>query len=177
MDKRARAMRIVNISLSIAIVLMVILLIVLLCVISPMQIVGESMYPTLHEGDRVWVQRVGYELNYGDVVVFERPDSKAPPIKRILAMEGDVIRFDAERGCWFRNGVRVEEPYLAPTLQYIEEYMAQTPQNLRDQLLGSGVTVGEGELFVLGDNRNNSYDSHNYGCIRIDWLKGKAKVA
>ncbi len=167
-------MNAINLALVCAIVALAILIVIFVWVVSPMQVVGTSMYPTLHPGDRVWVQKIGFDVTYGDIVVFERDDSGRPPIKRIVAMEGDVIRFDMQAECWYLNGERLDEPYLSRT-DYNPEYMVNTDAALREQLTGEGLSVGQGELFVLGDNRNDSYDSHNYGCIRVDWIKGKAR--
>ena len=60
-------------------------------------------------------------------------------------------------------------------LSYNSNYFSSTSQNLdvHTLLITTGITVGEDELFVLGDNRNNSKDSHCYGCIKKDMLIGK----
>ena len=94
-------------------------------------------------------------------------------IKRVVGVPGDFIEIryiSADQAQLFRNGEAVDETYI------------MTPKawgggGVSEMSGANGVTVGEGELFVLGDNRNNSYDSEDYGCIKADWLMGKVLLA
>lgn len=175
--------------------------------LAPVAVVGESMMPTINEsGDKVFVQKKFYKIARGDVVVFYRPNSKdvtsANPsnsisvadffnslpfvnkipkvsedttsdytcvIKRVIGVEGDRIEIryvSSSNAQLLRNGNIVKDFPMQPSF-----YVA-----------GGGVkegawTVGKGELFVLGDNRNNSYDSEDYGPIQADWLMGKVVLA
>ncbi|MBW3574248.1 MAG: signal peptidase I [Actinobacteria bacterium] len=125
-----------------------------------------SMFPTLHQDDRVLVNKLSYDLhevNRGDVIVFERlPDQGGDIkdlIKRVIAVGGD--RIEARDGRVFVNDVAIDEPYVAPG--------AETT-NLEAQ------TVPAGHVFVLGDNRDDSRDSRFFGPLPEDLIIGRAFV-
>jgi signal peptidase I len=152
---------------------------------------SASMEPTLKEGDRVLVEKVSQwwsEPSRGDVVVFERdlqelvggapkedepfwtdvgnafkglfgfPTGTAQDfIKRVIAVEGETV--EGRDGHVFINGEMLEEPYL--------------PDGVETSVFGP-TTVGEGEIFVMGDNRPNSDDSRNFGPVRVDDIVGRA---
>lgn len=110
---------------------------------------GKSMEPTLHSGEHVLVQSVLYTPERGDVVVVDGYSAYGNPIvKRIIGMGGDVIDIDFSTGTVTRNGEVLEEPYIAaPTTLQLD---VQFP-----------VTVPEGCVFVMGDNRPQSKDSRS----------------
>lgn len=110
---------------------------------------GESMLPTLQSGQRLLITSFPRELTYGDIVIIDEYTSYGKPlVKRVIGMEGDTIDIDFEAGVVYRNGEALDEPYTAePT--YLQETM-EFP-----------VTVPEGCIFVLGDNRNYSTDSRD----------------
>ncbi|MFI0232772.1 signal peptidase I [Streptomyces sp. NPDC017086] len=114
----------------------------------PYTVPTASMSPTIGAGDRVLAQRVdGDEVRRGDVVVFEDRDwvSDAKVVKRVVAVGGDTVSCCAD-GHLTVNGKRIEEPYLpADSLAGNRKFAA--------------VTVPEGRLFLLGDERQNSLDS------------------
>lgn len=122
-----------------------------------------SMLPTIQVGDRVMVNKFIYhfkEPEHGDIVVFEPPaiiNQKDDYIKRIIGLPGD--RIEVKDGKVWVNGEALEEPYIAENPNY--EY--------------GPVEVPEHALFVMGDNRNMSYDSHLWnGWLTEDHIKGKA---
>lgn len=168
---KTKLLKALNIALSAAIVVLLGAIVTLIFFVSPMQVIGESMLDTLRPNDRVWVQKVGYELRQGDIIVFEHDN--VPPIKRIIATPGQTVRFDAASQRWLIDGEPLDEPYLQSQLRYDASYWLDTPVDLRNALTIEGLTVGEDMLFVLGDNRNNSKDSHVYGCIAQSSVKGK----
>lgn len=118
-----------------------------------------SMEPNLYEGQFVVVNRLAYRWanpERGDIIVFHFPNNTAKRyIKRVIGLSGDFV--SANDGQMFVNGIPLVEPYLAATPGYQGEW-----------------TVGEGELFVLGDNRNNSNDSKNWGMLKLEEVIGKA---
>lgn len=120
---------------------------------------GNSMEPSLHDGEFVVVNRLAYrwsEPARGDIVVFRFPlDPDRRFIKRIIGLPGDMVR--VEGGRVFVGGVPLEEPYIAAQPRYTGQW-----------------TVGPQEVFVLGDNRNNSSDSQNWGMLPFEDILGKA---
>ncbi len=126
-----------------------------------------SMLPTLQINDRLLVDKVSYRFSNprrGDIVVFdptaalERQDFHDAFIKRIIGLPGDKV--SVRGGRVFIDGKPLTEPYIADTPRY--QY--------------GPVTVPPGQYLVLGDNRNNSYDSHYWGFVPRDKIIGKALV-
>lgn len=128
----------------------------------PIWISGTSMEPTLSEStnDRVMLLKKGYEINYGDIIVFERAEGteKKQVVKRVIGKEGD--RIEIVGGNVIRNGEKLEEDYLAEIYRDKEQFADE-------------VVVGKGEIYILGDNRKDSLDSSIYGPINSDAVVGK----
>ena len=125
---------------------------------------GNSMVSTLQHKDFLLLFNSFYdEPQYGDIVVVRREDGE-PLIKRVIALEGDVVSIDPEEQVVYLNGEKLEEPYLdgpTPTL-----YGFTGPY-----------TVPEDSVFVLGDNRADSHDSRDLdgiGAVHEDDIMGKA---
>lgn len=154
----------------------------------------DSMYPTIMNGERVFILRplVSGDLNYGDIVTFEAPIDnkyyldtegtfptaqyenytgitaflyevfdyqKVNYVKRVIGLPGDTI--EIKEGKVYRNGEALEENYIrtSETTPQVEDY--------------SNVTVPEGTVYVMGDNRAQSKDSRTFGCIPMDRVNGK----
>jgi len=120
---------------------------------------GQSMEPTLHTGEFVIVNKLAYKLgapNTGDVIVFRFPrDPDQEYIKRVIGLPGDQVEISA--GQVIINDHVLDEPYLAASPSYEANWV-----------------VPENSLFVLGDNRNNSSDSHSWGPVPMEHVIGKA---
>lgn len=120
---------------------------------------GASMEPTLQSGEFVIVNKLAYwfgEPTVGDVIVFHFPrDPDQEYIKRIIGLPGD--RVEIKDGEVFVNGEMLTEDYIAASPVY--DVVSDVPED---------------SLFVLGDNRNNSSDSHNWGAVPLDYIIGKA---
>ena len=124
---------------------------------------GDSMKDTLHNGDTVIISSINKTVDYGDVVVISQPNViKKVLIKRVIAVGGQTVTFDSEHKKVLVDGVELNEPYLP-------EKMVFSPS-----MTGS-VTVPEGMLFVMGDNRNDSTDSRDpiIGFIDERYVVGK----
>ena len=122
---------------------------------------GISMEPTLQNRDLLVLQRVGRHTDYGDIVACKDRWGKLL-IKRVIGLEGDVIQIDGPNGVVYRNGQPLDEPYIVADSYY-------TGDN------DGPITVEEGCVFVLGDNRPNSGDSRcaSVGQIREKDVKGE----
>ena len=113
-------------------------------------VVGGSMNPTLEEKDRVLVRVIGYDdPQRGDIVVVNAPMyEQGPLVKRIIGVGGDVIDIDKDTGAVYINGEEQYEPYISELIRKRGD-------------MDYPVTVPEGFVFFMGDNRNGSTDSRN----------------
>lgn len=126
-------------------------------------VVGHSMVPTLDNGDKIIITRLAGDYDVGDIVVLRKDTFRQEPIvKRIIAVEGQTIDFDFTTGAVYVDGVELNEPYINELTYDPEDYTGP-------------VTVGENQVFVLGDNRNNSTDSRTatIGCVDKRYIMGK----
>ncbi|MFM8530598.1 MAG: signal peptidase I [Ilumatobacteraceae bacterium] len=137
---------------------------------------GPSMQTTLMPRDRVLVNKLSYRLhdvNRGDVVVFDRITSAEQHddlIKRVIALPGETLEV---RSCdIYIDGVLLSEPYLDPALLAAPDPVTRCGSHA-DM---SPVTVPEEMVFVMGDNRVQSFDSRDFGAIDIDKIRGRAFV-
>lgn len=158
--------------------LAVILFLVINVISARVRVEGYSMLPTLDNGEYVLISRLSYKLGdfqRGDIIVFRPPmypdapfwqrlfglpgfdDKYEDYIKRIIGLPGDTVRI--ANGTVYINDVPLIEPYIAAPPDYSNEW-----------------TVPESQLFVLGDNRNNSADSHAWGFLPEENILGKALV-
>lgn len=124
------------------------------------------MVPTLHDGDWMAVRSIVTEVKRGDIVIITQPwDRNVPIVKRVIAVSGDVVNIDFNLHEVYVNGEKLNEPYInEPTAL---SYDMQFP-----------LTVEEGKVFVMGDNRNDSLDSRSsrIGLIDERYIFGKAEV-
>jgi signal peptidase I len=133
-----------------------------------------SMEPTLEIGDRVLVNKISYDLtdvDRGDIVVFERPDSWGAGeiedlIKRVVGLPGDTIA--VRDGQVFIDGVAIDEDYLPEG--------TTTPAFFPDSGCVPDCTLGDDEIFVLGDNRSNSDASNHFGPLPFESVVGRAFI-
>ena len=156
-------------------------------VVQNRRVEGESMLPTLRNEEYLLIDKFSYirwdntilgELfqangsgprylfgkgpQRGDIIVLHPPEDTRDYIKRIIALEGETVEVKREDGVYI-NGVRLDEPYVHNTPDYDEP----------------PYTVPPGHVFVLGDNRRNSSDSHAWAQpgLRLDQIVGKAWIA
>ena len=134
----------------------------------PFTVSGASMYPTLHNGDRMVLSKVG-DIHRFDVVILKAPDENVEYIKRVIGMPGDTI--EMKSGVLYINGKKVEQPFinteaLAKQTVFMDDFTLES-------LTGES-KVPEGKYFVLGDNRGVSKDSRIIGFIDRSAIEGKA---
>lgn len=122
---------------------------------------GDSMQPTMHPNEYVLIDKVSYMLGQpqrGDIVVFHYPfGTERDFIKRVIGLPGETVVI--ANGQVSVDGRVLQEPYIAAAPHYAGTW-----------------TLGADEFFVLGDNRNNSSDSHSWGPLKRDFLIGRALV-
>ena len=119
-------------------------------VFEPIRVDGESMCDTLQDGEVMIVTKPEYLLGdpeHGDVIICKYPGRKENFVKRVMGIPGDTISIISN--VVYRNGEKLDEPYL-------------TPKRNDNGFSMAPFTLGEDEYFVMGDNRDNSHDSRNY---------------
>ncbi len=130
------------------------------------RVTGESMLPNFKDGEIGLVNKSAYNkdpIPRGDVIVFIRPATMTEPskelIKRVIGLPSETIEIKDD-GIVYVNGKALSEPYV-----------------LAEPLIGTGSwTIGADEIFVMGDNRNNSQDSRAWGTLKISNVIGKVDV-
>ncbi|MBE7472715.1 MAG: signal peptidase I [Anaerolineae bacterium] len=151
------------------IILTLIIFFLIQTVIRNFRVVGTSMVDNLHDGQYLIIDKLSYNSfvtdvlkmggpQRGDVIVFEPPNRPGEDyVKRIIGLPGETVEIKA--GQVFINGQPLAEPFQPTPGTYT---------------MPNAVTVPEGQIFVLGDNRNNSNDSHNWGTLPLENIVGRA---
>jgi signal peptidase I len=170
---------------------LVVALFVVAFILQPFRIPSESMVPTLRVGDFLMVDKQSYEpegelswllpsssIHRGDLVVFHFPvDPSMHLVKRVVAVPGDHVRLKHGR-VWI-NGQAADEPYAFYSPAAVDDFRDNFPSlrtadpsldpnwwmRLRRSIVDGEITVPKGQLFVLGDNRNDSEDSRYWGFV------------
>lgn len=149
-DKAKKELREWIVSLAVAVIVAFLLRTFIFTVI---RVDGESMRETLQDHDRMIVTIIDMKLlgvRHGDVVICKYPERKENFVKRVVGLPGDTVRVSA--GVTYVNDEALDEPYIThkPTYEF------------------GPMTVPEGTVFVLGDNRSNSHDSHSLDVGPLD---------
>jgi signal peptidase I len=128
---------------------------------------GHSMVPTLQDGDRLLVlnSMLYHDYKYGDIVILRKTGvfDNEPIVKRVIATEGQTVDIDFETGCVWVDGILLEEDYI-------------NELTMREEGTEFPLTVPEGSIFVMGDNRNHSSDSRDasLGTVDTRYVIGRA---
>lgn len=136
-------------------------------VVQTYRVEGHSMDDSLHDGQHLLIDKLTPrfdDYSRGDVVVLHPPDEpedSTPFIKRVIGVAGDHL--EVRKGSVWIDGVKLDEPYVAPG--------AVTEPTFDDE---AAWDVGPGEVFVMGDNREDSLDSREFGVVRTSEIIGRA---
>lgn len=140
-------------------------------IMAPYVVQGRSMESTLHDRERVIVNKAIYYLQDpkpGDIVIIHPDASGDNWIKRVIAVAGDTV--EAKDDQLYVNGKVLEEDYLA------ENKQKATAAGVTLTADFGPVKVESGSIFVMGDNRSNSMDSRMIGPVQLDHVVGRAEV-
>lgn len=129
---------------------------------------GSSMLPTLHHKETMLLQSIGYQPKQGDIVVLTKyfGHVRGPIVKRVIATGGQTLDIDYAAGTVTVDGVVLDEPYIREAMR--EPWF----ENI------SHITVPEGHIFVMGDNRNDSDDSRDVllGTVDQRYILGRVRM-
>lgn len=142
---------------------------------TPIAVDGESMMPTLEDGDRMIVNKIGYKIGEPkrfDIVVFHAPEQKNY-IKRVIGLPGDTVEYKDDQ--LYINGESIDEPYLDAYKAQITEGTLTEDFTLKD-IDVSLEEIPEGYVFVMGDNRRYSKDSRHIGIIEQKEIIGNTSL-
>lgn len=138
-----------------------------LFIAQPHKVSGLSMFPTMHDGDYIITNKIGYRLNppqKGQIIVFKNPREESQDfIKRIIGTPGDTVK--VENGHVFVNGSQINESYLNSTV------VTTSGSFLKE---GEEISVTPDHFIVMGDNRLQSSDSREWGFVAKDEIIGQA---
>ncbi|WP_096188061.1 signal peptidase I [Evansella halocellulosilytica] len=136
---------------------------------------GQSMMPTINDGERIIVNKIGYEIQEPDrfdLIIFHATE-ETDYIKRVIGLPGDHIAYEDDT--LLVNGEAFDEDFL---MHYKEEHVDNIyTDNFTLEDITGYATVPEGHVFVLGDNRQNSVDSRQIGFVELEDIVGKANMA
>ena len=141
-------------------------------VFTPTTVRGESMLPTLEDGNRVILSKMA-TIDRFDEVVFHATDSNDNYVKRVIGLPGDTI--EMKNDILYINGEAHDEPYLEEFKKDLDNREQLTEDFTLKNLTGEQ-KVPKGHMFVLGDNRFNSKDSRIFGFVPMDRIIGEVKL-
>ncbi len=149
-------------------VALVLAIVLYLFIMTPHEVVGNSMHPTYKNGEFLMANKITYKISKperGDVIIFKFSDTQ-DFIKRVIGIPGDEVMI--KDGKIYINGDLLDEA------DYLDSSVITNGGSYLHE--GQTITVGSDEYFVCGDNRTNSSDSREFGPIKISAIKGKAWI-
>ena len=159
------------------------MMVLFLFVFRYVEVEGDSMKHTFHNEDKLIISNLFYQPETGDIVVLN-PESHGernePIIKRVIATAGQTVYIDYEKWEVYVDGQKLDEPYIEEMKKETQAIMGKniSMRHADDMKYNSEFVVGEGKIFVMGDNRNNSKDSRSreYGEINENRILGRVVI-
>lgn len=150
------------------VIALVISVVLYLFIMTPHEVIGNSMHPTYKNGEYLTANKIVYRISEpqrGDVIIFKYSDTQ-DFIKRVIGLPGDTVMLK-DGHLYVNNNILDESGYLSDSIYtnggtFLKE--------------GESITVPDGEYFVCGDNRSHSSDSREFGSIKKANIKGKAWI-
>ena len=140
-------------------------------VLKPVKIVGQSMYPTLYNGEVGFsniLSRNFTDFERFDVIIVEQPDSADLLVKRVVGLPNEIIEYRDD--LLYVDGTVVSEPHLESS--YKQEFIETRQQNFTNDF--GPILLGEDQYYLLGDNRPYSRDSRFYGAFNSKTIVSKS---
>lgn len=157
-------------TIEVALIAIVSVLIIRTFLVQPFLVSGASMEPNFHNGDYLLIDELSYrfrEPERGEVIVFHYPnDEKYYYIKRIIGLPGEELEFNGGKITVFNEN---SPKGMVLMENYLPSYEETTSANQR-------VKIGENEYFVLGDNRDFSFDSRSWGAVKEGEIIGAVRL-
>lgn len=160
------------------VVAVALVLLIMNFVAKPYTVMGDSMDPTLKDGERVVVNLFGYkfgDIKKGNVVVFHATKD-SDYVKRVIGTAGDNVEYKKDK--LYVNGKKVDEPYLDYNEKHKQyNYITGSFKTKDLNQVNQKNTIPKDKLLVLGDNREVSKDSRSFGLIDKDQVVGKVSFS
>lgn len=156
------------------VVVVILIVLVRVFILSPVKVDGSSMMPTLVDKQRLWSLKTSTPERF-DIVNFVPPtDPSKQYIKRVIGLPGETVEYRDDQ--LYINGELIDEPYLDEYKGQLTEGQLLTDDYTLEGHIGIR-TIPEGQYFVLGDNRQNSFDGNDFGLIDREAIIAVAKVS
>ena len=158
-----------NTIFAILITLLIVLIVILITftfICAPVVIKGDSMSPSLSDGEIIVISKIHKTPDVGDIIVYKKPDeTNVKVIKRVIGVEGDIFELGTNT-----HGISVITKINDP--QKTEYALSLSQYLFLSQTYGHVIQIQKGEVFTIGDNTLNSIDGRNYGAIPISSIIG-----